>query len=83
MVFIEIARLAGFLINNYEGFYGVVQQYNSVLRNTSNEDSMLVFANLYLGELPVSDAHKVTKDGHKRITEQILNCLSNKAEFYV
>lgn len=77
VVFIEIAKPAHFLIDNCGDFSGVVNQYNSVLRNESNDGFLPVFTNLDLGGLLLPDGHHLTKDGHKRIADQILNHLTN------
>lgn len=79
VVFIEIAKPAHFLIDNCGDFSGVVHQYNSVLRDASNDGYLPVFENLDLGDLLLPDGHHLTKDGHKRIAQQILNYLSNKS----
>lgn len=79
VVFIEIANPAHFLIDNCGDFSGVVHQYNSVLRDASNDGYLPCFKNLDLGDLLLPDGHHLTKDGHKRIADQILNHLSNKS----
>lgn len=73
VVFIEIAKPAHYLIDNSGDFSNVVHEYNSVLRNVLDDNYLPVFETEDLGNLLLPDGHHLTKDGHKRIADKILD----------
>ena len=73
VVFIEIAKPAHFLIDNCGDFSDVVDNYNTVLKKISKEGYLCVFGDVQMDKLLLPDGHHLTKDGHKKIADKILD----------
>jgi len=71
VVFIEIARPAHFLIDNCGDFSSTVDQYNLVMRDASKDSYLPIYDNKDSGDLLLPDGHHLTKDGHKKIADNI------------